>query len=64
MIVDLGQPRFNGTVTAEWLDAKGDKLSSANYLLNEPRFRLGDAGVIGRQGSRGAYLRCIAHDGT
>ena len=39
--VDLGQAHFSGTVTADWLDAKGDKLSSATYALTEPRFRLG-----------------------
>jgi hypothetical protein len=38
--VDLGQPHFNGTLAADWLDAKGDKLASAKYVLNESRFRL------------------------
>ncbi|HEY6986542.1 MAG TPA: C25 family cysteine peptidase [Rhodanobacteraceae bacterium] len=38
--VDLGLPRFNGSVAVDWLDAKGAKLASKTYALNEPRFRL------------------------
>lgn len=38
--VDLRQPDFDGNVRVDWLDAKGAKLSSADYRVNESRFRL------------------------
>ncbi|HEV7490584.1 MAG TPA: C25 family cysteine peptidase, partial [Rhodanobacteraceae bacterium] len=38
--VDLAQPHFSGTLAADWLDAKGNKLSSETYVLNQSRFRL------------------------
>ncbi|HEY0232705.1 MAG TPA: hypothetical protein VGC55_15765, partial [Dokdonella sp.] len=34
------QPRFDGSVVVDWLDAKGTRLSSANYRTRETRFRL------------------------
>ena len=40
VVVDLGLPRFNGSVAVDWLDAKGNKLASKTYALDEPRFRL------------------------
>lgn len=38
--VDLKQPRFDGNVRVDWLDAKGARLSSADYRVDKPRFRL------------------------
>jgi hypothetical protein len=38
--VDLGPSRFRGSVAVDWLDAKGGKLASNAYVLDQPRFRL------------------------
>lgn len=40
VLVDLGQPPFEGKVTVDWLDAKGGKLLSSTYHSSEARFRL------------------------
>lgn len=40
IVVDLQQPRFEGNVRVDWLDAKGARLSSADYRTGESRFRL------------------------
>jgi hypothetical protein len=40
VLVDLGQPRFEGNIAVDWLDAKGAKLLSSNYRSNDTRFRL------------------------
>jgi hypothetical protein len=40
VLVDLAQPYFDGTVTVDWLDAKGAKLASSTYHANDARFRL------------------------
>jgi len=60
--VDLGQAHFNGTVTADWLDAKGDKLSSATYALTDPRFRLGIPATL--QGKAGGVRIYAASPAT
>jgi peptidase C25-like protein len=38
--VDLGTTRFSGNLAVDWTDAKGVKLASHAYALNNPRFRL------------------------
>jgi hypothetical protein len=40
VLVDLGNQRFDGNVTVDWLDAKGAKLVSADYRSQDARFRL------------------------
>jgi hypothetical protein len=40
VLVDLGQPGFEGNVTVDWLDQAGAKLASATYRANDARFRL------------------------
>jgi hypothetical protein len=40
VLVDLGQPGFEGQVTVDWLDDAGAKLSSATYRVSDARFRL------------------------
>lgn len=40
ILVDLEQPRFDGNIVVDWLDAKGRKLSSGSYHGNDSRFRL------------------------
>ena len=41
VLVDLGQPTFDGHVTVDWLDAKGGKLDTSHYRVGDARFRLG-----------------------
>jgi hypothetical protein len=57
VIVDLAQPQFRGTVAVDWMDAKGNKLASRNYMLNQPRFRLA---VPMFAGARPAEVRIYA----
>ena len=38
--VDLGTPRFHGNLAVDWLDEKGNKTLSAEYRIDQPRFRL------------------------
>ena len=38
--VDLGVSNFRGSVTIDWLDAKGGKLASNSYTLDQPRFSI------------------------
>lgn len=40
VVVDLQQPNFDGNVRVDWLDAKGAKLSSADYRVSDSQFRL------------------------
>jgi hypothetical protein len=40
VLVDLGPARFDGHVSVDWLDAKGNKLVSSNYHTSDARFRL------------------------
>jgi len=40
VLVDLGQPSFDGNVHVDWLDATGNKLQSIEYRAADPRFRL------------------------
>ncbi|MEO7062344.1 MAG: C25 family cysteine peptidase, partial [Dokdonella sp.] len=40
VLVDLGAARFNGNVSVDWLDAKGNKLVSSSYRSADARFRL------------------------
>ena len=38
--VDLGVARFRGNVVVDWLGERGDKLRSATYSVEQPRFSL------------------------
>jgi hypothetical protein len=40
VLVDLGPSRFDGNVSIDWLDAKGNKLVSSSYHTDDTRFRL------------------------
>ena len=40
VLVDLGPSRFEGNVSIDWLDAKGNKLVSSSYHTGDARFRL------------------------
>ncbi len=39
-LVDLRLPRFDGNVTVDWLDGKGDRLARDQYRVDAVRFRL------------------------
>ncbi|MGH8173837.1 MAG: C25 family cysteine peptidase [Rhodanobacteraceae bacterium] len=57
VFVDLGAPSFHGTAAVDWLDAKGKKLASNTYSVNQPRFRL-DVPMV--SGARAAAMRIYA----
>ena len=38
--IDLGTSRFQGKLAVDWIDAKGNKLASKAYALDQSRFRL------------------------
>ena len=40
VLVDLGPSRFDGNVSIDWLDARGNKLVSSSYHTSDARFRL------------------------
>jgi hypothetical protein len=61
VVVDLEQPSFDGNVVVDWLDAKGTRLSSANYRTSESRFRLPvPAGVQGKLAQVRVYAASTA----
>lgn len=56
VLVDLGTPRFAGNLRVDWLDARGAKLASGDYRVDEPRFRLPlPPGTRGRLGEVRVY---------
>ncbi|MBN8728307.1 MAG: hypothetical protein J0H15_11490 [Xanthomonadales bacterium] len=40
VLVDLGYDRFQGNLRVDWVDAKGARLASGNYRVEDARFRL------------------------
>ncbi|MFI4970841.1 MAG: C25 family cysteine peptidase, partial [Lysobacterales bacterium] len=61
VLVDLGQPRFAGNVTVDWLDAKGAHLATSTFRSDESRFRLAPPRVAG---SKVAAVRVYAASPT
>lgn len=55
VLVDLRQPRFDGKVTVDWLDAKGKKLKSSTFKSTTPRFRLAAPAVEDKVGEVRVY---------
>lgn len=61
VVVDFRQPDFRGNVAVDWLDADDNKLASATYAINQPRFRLA---VPALSNSRPTQVRVYAASPT